>query len=319
MTIIDLYGLPTYPAHTWKAGIPKVAGYSIDRQACLPTSHQRATAYAKRHRKNGSRLLRFHHIDKLIKSDPLNELYLQYMLDAAQRQGIPCAIEFASETPLEVPYIQRLCKLDLSNVPLAAITNEKALDTATYAKWEAVIRDAGFTGRLFGSNAWIMGGEFGSIESAHIYTGHPERGYFFNTSFPEHSTHNSEPNLIARRRPDLPFCVMECGARYPNEDRGMSDVRLYRRLAQPDLDARIVCPYTFSSSDIGMGAVELGVDGWGLSADSQRFGAFQYAAQLMQGISDAVPFSNGLRAMPAIGALYENSPTYVALPETAGQ
>jgi hypothetical protein len=317
MTVIDLTGLPTFPAETWKAGVPKAAGYTIARTSALPTSYQQATAWAKRHRRNGARVLRIHHVDKLLKADPLNFKYLQYGLDAAQRQEIPCAIEFASETPLEVSYIQALCKLNLSNVPLAAIANEAVL--WEYDKWAAVARDCGFAGRLFGSNASIMAREFpgvafGDVESAHVYTGHPVENpkgappgkYFFNCSYPEHSNHNADPNELIRLRPDLPYCVMECGAIYPNEDRGMSDVRLYRKLMS--LGASLIVPYCYASSSIGMGNLAMGVDEWGFSAEPLRFMAFQYLAQVMAGIP-AVPFSNGLQAEPAIGAVYESSPT----------
>jgi hypothetical protein len=52
-----------------------------------------------------------------------------------------------------------------------------------------------------------------------------------------------------------------------------------------------------------------GEDMWGIAADPPRLMAFQWLAQKMHGIG-AVPFSNGLRAEPALGAVYDTSPTY---------
>jgi hypothetical protein len=48
---------------------------------------------------------------------------------------------------------------------------------------------------------------------------------------------------------------------------------------------------------------------WGIAADPPRLMAFQWLAQKMQGI-DAVPFSNGLRAVSEPDAVYTSSPTW---------
>jgi hypothetical protein len=295
--ILDLSHLPS--PTDWKQG---VAGYSVCRDACLPTSTQKATAWAKRHRKNGARIVRLHKFDAYLNSDT-NYTQLQWMLNALKRQGIVASIEFSCERPLTVEGIQRLCRLDLSNVVLAAIKNETVLED--YAKWEAVIRDSGYTGLLFGSNASMMGGEFGDCESLHLYVGHPRGDYFFDCSYPDHSDHNAEPNDLIRKT-NLPFCVMECGTVYPNPQRGMSDVKMYQKFLE--LGASVVCTFAYCSSAWSMDA-SFGEDMWGIAADPPRLMAFQWLAQKMQGI-DAVPFSNGLRAVSEPDAVYTSSPTW---------
>jgi hypothetical protein len=295
--ILDLSTLPT--PTDWKQG---VAGYSVCRDACLPTSTQKATAWAKRHKRNGCRLLRAHKFDGYLTSDLAYQQF-QWFLNALQRQGIKVAIEYSCERPLTVEGIRRLNRLDLSNVVMAAIKNETVLDD--YAKWEAVIRDSGYTGLLFGSNASMMGGEFGEVESIHTYCGHPRGDYFFDCSYPDHSDHNAEPNDLVRKT-SLPFCVMECGTVYPNPQRGMSDVKMYQKFLE--LGASAICTFAYCSSAWSMDA-SFGEDMWGIAADPPRLMAFQWLAQKMQGI-DAVPFSNGLRAVPEPDAVYLSSPTY---------
>jgi hypothetical protein len=315
--ILDLSHLPS--PTDWKQG---VAGYSVCRDACLPTSTQKATAWAKRHKRNGARLVRLHKFDAYLNSDT-NYTQLQWMLNALKRQGIVASIEFSCERPLTVEGIQRLCRLDLSNVVLAAIKNETVLPD--YAKWESVIRDSGYTGLLFGSNASMMGGEFGDVESAHLYVGKiikndaGEIELFFNCQFPNHTDHNDEPNLILRRRPDLPYCIMEAGTPYPNPQRGYSDVLLYdyalRSRGNGGLGASVVCSFCYASSALGMGDLEIGVDEWGLPHDPLRMMAFQWLAL---GGWPYVPFSNMMQAEFAPDALYLTSPTLRVLQASLG-
>jgi hypothetical protein len=309
---LDLSHLPTKPA-PW-TNVEEVAGYSICRQGCMPSSPQRATAWAKQDKRNGARFLRFHHTDLILKNDPSRWLHVQYMLSAAQRQGIACAIEFASETPLTLDYVRAWGKLDLSNVVLASVTNEAYLDPSAYQKWVDVIRnETPYRGLLFGSNTGMLRKlypdmEFGDVESTHVYAGHPRNGYEFKTSYPEHSDHNAEPNALVRLRPDLPLCIMECGTPYTNPWRGISDVAMYDKFR--GIGASVVCAFAYCSSDAGRYDEPMGHDKWGFSNEPLRFMAFQYAARVWGGETDALPFSNNLRYTPAPDALYQTSPTY---------
>jgi hypothetical protein len=310
--ILDLSNLPS--PTDWKQG---VAGYSTLRDYNLPPTSQRATALAKEDKRNGARIVRIHKMDEYLNTDA-DWINLQRRIDALQRVGIKVAIEFACARPLNVAHIQRWGRMDLSNVALAAVANERYMDESTYRKWEAVIRDAGYHGPLFNSNASIMCREFpdmayGDWESAHVYSGHPKvredgsQEYFFNCSYPDHSNHNADPNDLVRKRPDLPYGVFECGAVYPNPQRGYSNVKQYEKFLS--LGATVICAFCYASSARAWEKLPLGVDEWGFKFDPLGMMAFQWLAQKMQGI-DAVPFSNGLRAEPALGAVYDTSPTY---------
>jgi hypothetical protein len=337
----DLTFLKTFPA-PWSKDFTDaegkrvlVAGYSTTGSSCFPTSSTQAHAWLRKHKRNGARLIRPHHIDKfLIANWGAHGPRLNYYFGAAKSKGIPLAVEFCSEAFEKSrlakgdfagwsEHVKRFCgDVDLSNVVMACPVNEPApTSQAVFDAQCELIRKAGYKGLLFGSNASIQGGPMGEIETAHVYAGHPEKKevngqtirYAFAVKYPNWSTWNKQyPDGTAgfeRLDKSKPLAMLEGGSPWPNPFRQESEIALYSRMLT--LGAQAILPYAYATSheDMLSGvAIDRDPEGWPMAADEARMEAFRWLACKMQGVEYVMNAGVPLEAVP--DPFYPNAPTF---------
>ena len=270
----------------------RVAGASTTGYSNLPSSWSQSQSWIRKYRKTGARVLRPHHIDKMLLDNAAHKDRFQLFLNAGRYYGVPAILEACSEAfdksklaagdfTQWYPYLDLLFGMDLSNVVMMTPVNEPApTSPEVFAMQVKELRKRGYKGIVFGSNASQMPGEYGEVEAAHVYTGHPQykngQRYFFNVSYPDWSDQ-------VQRKTGLPYCVMECGAIYPNPQRGGSDVRLYEHLIS--IGAQVIIPFALCTApEDWSDSTPYDRDWFAFKNDPQRRESFDWLVQRLNGL-----------------------------------
>jgi hypothetical protein len=151
---------------------------------------------------------------------------------------------------------------------------------------------------------------FGDAEDAHIYCGHPDKGYIFDCKYPEWTTRNTQgPDGREWYEPKskLDLIFSECGAVYPNPQRGESNQAMFSDLLR--MGAKMIFPFAFATGpeDYLMGT-PVNRDKWAMANDPIGLSSVQWLICKIHGI----PFlRNTFVQMDVVKEeLYNTSPTY---------
>ena len=220
----------------------RVAGASTTGYSNLPSSWSQSQSWIRKYRKTGARVLRPHHIDKMLLDNAAHKDRFQLFLNAGRYYGVPAILEACSEAfdksklaqgdfTQWYPYLDLLFGMDLSNVVMMTPVNEPhPTSPEVFAMQVKELRKRGYKGIVFGSNANIQGGEYGDCEDSHNYTGLPEfrdgKRYVYNCAYPEWSSKREGGTGELTYLTNLPRIVTECGM-LAGPQRGASDVRFY--------------------------------------------------------------------------------------------